>query len=185
MEFKNITKIIGPGGKEVSKITRTSDGVILWQGNRETTATKLIYGGSVGFKFGNVYKDRENIWVASYTLKPNNYKYVYVSAFINGGTATSEGFNIHFIPTNDTSKDYYVGTWSSETGSGKIYTGYSSKAIPNVSYNPALTAINAGGTFKITASFEGSGTTYCDFMTDSSTKLGVWFSETNLNNPPD
>ena len=36
MEFKNITKIIGPGGKEVSKITRTSDGVILWQPNGTT-----------------------------------------------------------------------------------------------------------------------------------------------------
>ena len=40
MEFKNITKIIGPGGKEVSKITRTADNVILWQ--KPATSVSLV-----------------------------------------------------------------------------------------------------------------------------------------------
>lgn len=54
IDFKNVTKIIGPGGKEVSKITRTSDGVILWQKSNpyiidnvgKLPNVKYIYRGS-------------------------------------------------------------------------------------------------------------------------------------------
>ena len=39
IDFSKVKKIIGPGGKEVKKIVRTSDGVVLWQ----KTANKVIF----------------------------------------------------------------------------------------------------------------------------------------------
>ena len=69
MEFKNITKIIGPGGKEVSKITRASDGVILWQ---PSNATNVI----TQWQTWNTTKliTNETLHIKSYIGLLNNFK---------------------------------------------------------------------------------------------------------------
>ena len=84
MEFKNVKSIIGPNGKDVTKITRTSDNVILWQkGNIYSNLqwlTGYVNGGNGSAGDGYlpiVYLDKSqgdgaNLWNKLVECRTNN-----------------------------------------------------------------------------------------------------------------
>ena len=66
IDFSKVTKIIGPGGKEVKKIVRTSDGVVLWQGtikrveftNPDITCRSLYLGAEYTAYIGSSFSSK-------------------------------------------------------------------------------------------------------------------------------
>lgn len=137
--------------------------------------TRLVYGGSVGFKFPDMPNNNVK-WLTAIKLKANKFKYVYVSSYINGGTASLEGFFLYINgSTTRLTKNYFA----SERGVSTYYTGSTSYELTP----EAIEIMKYGGTIIINTKGSSIGASVCDFTTGSA-KCGIWFSETKLTSPP-
>lgn len=189
MEFKNITKIIGPGGKEVSKITRASDGVILWQ----PSGTGII--------------DNQGYWVAPsnivyYTVSTSTATttehtpmavdttassiYTYKTIIYYGNSST-----IMFFPTDQYKGktihiDYIMANQASITGGVTIQISYASNTTSSIADSWRNDVAHFSGAYqigknKLTSNIEFTlSPTYTPSSTINQKYIGVCFKTNSV-----